>query len=381
MNSTPPERSWHGEADLDDDTLRLEKDLLVNTPTSGPTAASPPLPAVFQRYQAALDSALRDRLSDDSSFVYSMLRYNMGWADIQGAPVSAAQGKALRPTLCLLTCEAVCGDFSLAVPAAAAFELVHNFSLIHDEVQDRDESRRHRPTLWTVWGDAKALSAGNVLRVVADVTIDRLQGEDASFRKVHSIGRVMTEASLEMIEGQYLDVSYEGRSDIGMKSYLDMIARKTGALIRSPMEVGAIMGANDQSVVDAFRECGRALGLVFQIRDDVLGIWGDEKTTGKPVGADIRQRKNSFPIVHAMSNADGARKRILDRVYDQESISDEDVDTVLEIMDGLGTRGFAHSLATEHCERGLECLEGVEIPPDARNDIEEMAVFLLIRQH
>ena len=344
-------------------------------------SASPPLPAVFQRYQATLESALRDRLSDDSSFVYSMLRYNMGWADTQGVPVSAAQGKALRPTLCLLTCEAVCGDFSRAVSAAAAFELIHNFSLIHDEVQDRDETRRHRPTLWTIWGDAKALSAGNVLRVVADVTIEQLRGGHTSFRKVEAIGRVMTEASLEMIEGQYLDVSYEGRSDIGMRSYLDMIARKTGALIRSPMEVGAIMGADDQIVVDAFSECGRALGCVFQIRDDVLGIWGDERTTGKPVGADIRQRKNSLPIVHAMSTADGARKRTLDRVYGQETISDEDVEIVLDIMDGLGTREFAHSLAAEHCERGLECLNVVEIPPDARNDIEEMAVFLLIRQH
>ena len=277
---------------------------MTNVVPDQSTAPSTSLPAVFQRYQESIDSALRDRLSDSTSFLYSILRYAMGWSDESGAPVSAPQGKALRPTLCLLTCEAVCGEYKRALPPATSLELIHNFSLIHDDIQDRDEYRRHRPTVWKVWGEPIALTAGNVMRIVADTSIEGQRGDSVSAVDIVTVNRVLTEASLEMIEGQYLDVAFEGRSDIGMKSYLDMISRKTGALIRTPMHVGAIMGTDDSEVIESFRECGRSLGYVFQIRDDVLGIWSQEKTTGKPVGADIRRKKNSLPIVHAMSQAD-----------------------------------------------------------------------------
>ena len=349
--------------------------------TSDPSNAPPTLPAVFQRFQDAIDSALRESLSNGASSVYSLLRYAMGWSDAEGAPVSAPQGKALRPTLCLLTCEAVCGEYRRALPPAASLELIHNFSLIHDDIQDRDEYRRHRPTVWKVWGEPMALTAGNVMRIVADTSIEGLRSDSVSAADIVTVSKVLTEASLEMIEGQYLDVAFEGRSDIGMKSYLDMISRKTGALIRTPMHVGAIMGTNYQAVIESFRECGRSLGYVFQIRDDVLGIWSEEKTTGKPVGADIRRKKNSLPIVHAMSKADGAKKRTLDGIYAQETVEDAEVDTVLDIMDSLGTEAYANSLAAEHCDRALERLAGVELPSGARADIEELVTFLLVRQH
>ena len=226
-----------------------------------------------------------------------------------------------------------------------------------------------------------ALTAGNVMRIVADTSIEGLRSDSVSAADIVTVSKVLTEASLEMIEGQYLDVAFEGRSDIGMKSYLDMISRKTGALIRTPMHVGAIMGTNDQAVIESFRECGRSLGYVFQIRDDVLGIWSEEKTTGKPVGADIRRKKNSLPIVHAMSKADGAKKRTLDGIYAQETVEDAEVDTVLDIMDSLGTEAYANSLAAEHCDRALERLAGVELPSGARTDLEELVTFLLVRQH
>ena len=354
---------------------------MTNVTPDQSTAPPPPLPAVFQRYQESIDFALRDRLSDTTSLVYSILRYAMGWSDESGVPVSAPQGKALRPTLCLLTCEAVCGKYERALPPAVSLELIHNFSLIHDDIQDRDEYRRHRPTVWKVWGEPIALTAGNVMRIVADTSIEGLQSDSVSVTDIVTVNEVLTEASLEMIEGQHLDVAFEGRSDIGMKSYLGMISRKTGALIRTPMHVGAIMGTDDPAVIESLRECGRSLGYVFQIRDDVLGIWSEEKTTGKPVGADIRRKKNSLPIVHAMSQADRVQKRTLEVIYDKETIEDADVETVLDIMDSLGTEEFANSMAAEHCERGLEWLKGIEIHSEARVDIEELSTFLLIRQY
>ena len=353
---------------------------MTNVASDASAPPSPPLPAVFQRYQETIDSSLRERLSGGASPVYSMLRYAMGWSDANDVPVSAPQGKALRPTLCLLACEAVCGDFTPALPPAASLELIHNFSLVHDDIQDRDEYRRHRPTLWKVWGEPRALTAGNVLRIVADASVRSLRGHSPAIADVIAADEIITRASLEMIEGQHLDVAFEGRSDIGMENYLDMISRKTGALIRTPMHVGAIMGGGDRAAIDAFRECGRSLGYVFQIRDDVLGIWSEEKTTGKPVGADIRRKKNSLPIVHAMSQAGRARKRTLERIYSQETVGDADVDAVLDIMDGLGTQAFANALAADHCERALERIADTGMTPRARADIEEIASFLLIRQ-
>ena len=190
----------------------------------------------------------------------------------------------------------------------------------------------------------------------------------------------LTGAYLEMIEGQFLDLSYESRGDISLDEYLGMIARKTGALIRCSMELGAYCGSGDAGTVDAFRRCGRALGLVFQVKDDVLGVWGDPDSTGKPVGADVRRKKNSFPVVHAMANASGADARILERVYGKDEPDDGDVTAVLEVMHRLGTRRRAEDLTERHVGEALDALEPVEMAPGARSQVEELAHFLLVRE-
>ena len=357
----------------------------MTTPTTPPMdtmdGEATALPGMFQRYRAHIGQALRSSLSRDTNHVYDLLRYYMGWVDADGNPCVATEGKALRPTLCLFACEASSGSMSKAMPAAVALEFIHNFSLIHDDIQDLDETRHHRLTLWAVWGIPKALVAGNVLRVVADMSLERLVAEGVALDRALSAVDLLTEAYLEMIEGQYLDLAYEGRLDIGMPDYLAMISRKTGALIRCALNLGAVVGTGDKAVIAAFRTCGRSLGYVFQIRDDILGVWGDEETTGKPVGADIRRRKNSFPVVYAMSQAEGKDKQRLLEVYRKERLADEDVSVVLGIMDRLNTREFAQSLASEHCEEALEALAGIELEPSVRREVEELANFLLVRQH
>ena len=340
-------------------------------------------PGMFQRYRADINDALRSSLSVDDMGVYDMLRYCMGWVDVKGAPCLATEGKALRPTLCLFACEAAGGTVDEATPAAAALEFIHNFSLIHDDIQDRDEMRHHRPTLWAVWGVPKALVAGNVLRVTADTCLEALVDETGvdNDRALRVIG-LLTEAYLEMIEGQYLDISYEGRPDIGMPDYLSMISRKTGALIRCAMHLGALIGTRDTATVDAFRNCGRSLGYVFQIRDDVLGVWGDEELTGKPVGADIRCKKNSLPVVYAMSQAEGGDKQLLTDIYNKkDQLNDSDVSVVLDLMEGVKTREYAQSLAAEHGSLALETVAGVELAPEAKQGIEDLVEFLLEREH
>ena len=349
--------------------------------TNSPIYLTDELPGMLQRYRTHISEALRFSLSKDDTPVYDMLRYNMGWVDIEGNPCAATEGKALRPTLCLFGCEATGGSINKAMPAAIALELIHSFSLIHDDIQDHDETRHHRPTLWAKWGVPKALVAGNILRVVADTSLQRLVDEGVGIDQALTVVGMLTEAYLEMIEGQYLDISYEGRPDIAIDDYLNMISKKTGALIRCAVNLGAVIGTRDETTIEAFRVFGRSLGYVFQIRDDVLGVWGNEETTGKPVGADIRRKKNSLPVVYAMSQADTEDKQLLDCIYQKEQLSDDDVSAVLNVMERVNVKGYAQKLAQEHSDIALEALAGVELAPDMRRETEDLVHFLLVRQH
>ena len=334
------------------------------------------------RYRDIIVTTLKKRLSQDFLPVYDMLRYCMGWSDKDGNPVDGAMGKSLRPSLCLFACEAVGGQIRHALPAAASLELIHNFSLIHDEIEDFDETRHHRPTLWTLWGINKALVAGNVLRIVADRSMEMMkidEGKDAE-RVVKGV-ELLTEACLEMIEGQYMDISFEGRIDITLDQYMAMISRKTGALIRCSLQLGAAMGTENLATLETFRKTGTSLGFVFQIRDDILGIWGEEKSTGKPVGIDILRKKNSLPIVHAMDKADKKGKELLREIYSLEHPGEQEVAAVLEIMEQAGTRDYAQKLAYEYEGKALKLFSQTRLSDSHQLDFGVLARFLAVRQY
>ena len=305
----------------------------------------------------------------------------MGWADADGKSLPGTTGKTLRPILCLYACEATGSDYQIALPSAAALEFIHNFSLIHDDIQDRDELRHHKPTLWKLWGDAKAIVAGNSLRIIADSAVIDMESYAENSKDLVTVAGLLTEAYLEMIEGQYLDMAYETQQEISLQAYLAMISRKTGALIRCAMNVGAAISTSDRKVVDSFRKCGQSLGYVFQIRDDVLGVWGSEKAIGKPVGADIKRKKKSLPAVYAMTKASGEAKKTLVRKYTKNDLTANDIARVLEIMEDVGVREYANKLAGKHCENAIEHLSGVEMSDESRKDIEDIAHFLLVRDH
>lgn len=345
-----------------------------------PNVTGDTLPTLFQKYRPHIDAALRNGVPSDDLSIYLMLRYAMGWSDADGNPGDSPTGKGLRPTLCLQTCEASGGTIERALPAAASLELIHNFSLIHDDIQDRDETRHHRPTLWSVWGDPKALVAGNALRVLADQVVGDLTGAGVPHDVAVRVTALLTAAYLEMIEGQYLDLAYETRTGVTLDDYLQMISRKTGALIRCSAELGAVIGSGEEETVKAMGEWGRALGFVFQIRDDYLGVWGKEEETGKPVGADIRRRKKTYPVVHAMSNAEGAALDRLTGIYSQDQIDDSQVDVVMDVMEGLDTRKSTQALAARHCEEATYWLSTVEFDGEAKRDMEEVAQYLLVRE-
>lgn len=364
------------------ESFNLPSTTRATTRAAGQAATG--LPPVFTRHQAVVGAALRAELDDRSLPIYDALRYYMGWADVDGTRRHSPEGKRLRPTLCLLACEAVGGDPATAVPAAAAIELVHNFSLIHDDIEDGDRTRHHRPTLWVVWGEPVAIVAGNSLLAVADLAVYRLRtvgGPDTadSADAVVAAGHILTERYLSMMEGQYLDIAYEGRTDVTVDEYLAMIERKTGALIEGAVELGAFVGSGCAGgVVDGLRAFGSDLGRIFQIRDDVLGIWGGP-ALGKPVGADITRKKNSLPVVHVFEHARNAELRELQRIYTKSDIESADVERVLEVMDSLGTQRWCQELAEERWGRARKRLASLRLSEDATREFLELGEYLLIR--
>lgn len=336
-------------------------------------------PSILTRYRSDLDAFLRSILDRAGpALLYRMMRYHLGWEDEEGRPTSAS-GKALRPSLCLWACEATSGDWRAALPAAAAMELVHNFSLVHDDIQDDDRLRHHRPTVWSAWGKPQAINAGDSLFALARLALLRLEERAVPADKVVQAARILDEATLSMIEGQCLDLGFEERAEIGLDEYLEMIAKKTGALLEASLHLGALVGSDDLTLAERFARCGRLLGIAFQIRDDVLGTWGQEEVTGKPA-ADVRRRKKSLPVVYALTQASGDARDALLRLYTQETLDEGDVGRVVDILDGVGARAYCERMAEERIDEALAELAATSISSSARREFAELAEFLLRRE-
>jgi geranylgeranyl diphosphate synthase type I len=336
-------------------------------------------PAVISRYRRELHKYLRDLISNHQPpDLYRMIRYHLGWEDADGHPAEH-MGKELRPALCLLACEAVGGDWRRALPAAAAVELVHNFSLVHDDIQDRDIERHHRSTVWSVWGDAQAINAGDALLALARLSILRLRDEGVPADDVLDAARVLDERTLEMVEGQTMDLSFEERLDVGVEIYIDMIERKTGALFDCSLRLGALAAGCHQDLAEAMGRCGRLMGTAFQIRDDMLGIWGAESRTGKEPATDIRRRKKSLPAVYALTQAEGPTLDELRRVYTKVELTSDDVSLVLRTLDAIGAQGYCARLALATKQAALKELDELPLNSDAAQELRQTATFLLER--
>lgn len=354
----------------------------MSSPHADPAlTVEPSLPEAVLRHQTAVQGAIRASLTWGPPDLQTLLHYHLGWVDQRGEPVSGAGGKALRPALCLFSCEAVGGDAARALPAAVALEVIHNFSLIHDDIQDEDRERRHRPTVWAVWGKARALVAGNVMRALADTAIDGLALTVTEPERALEAAATLTERCLEMIEGQYLDLSFETRRDVTTGEYLAMVSKKTGALVEAAMHVGAFLGGGDPARVSAFRRCGRLMGLAFQARDDVLGIWGDSALTGKAIGADIRRKKQSLPVVYGFRQAGPAERQRLEALYAGAEMDDRVVSDVMAMLDSLGARDYAQAVAEEQGQEAARVMRQAELDPESAAAFEQLTDFMIHRNH
>jgi geranylgeranyl diphosphate synthase type I len=334
-------------------------------------------------YLTAIEAAMREVLDRVVPAAlrpfYGMLAYHLGWQDAAFQPVEAPSGKRLRPLLCLLSCQ-VTGRWEAALPAAAAVELVHNFTLIHDDIQDHSPLRRGRPAVWSVWGIPQAINAGDGLFIIARNALLDLRARGIPPDVIMDCIAVLDETILRICEGQYLDLAFEQRLDVDEEAYRGMISRKTAALLEAAMHLGALVGAASDEVTAALRGYGGALGLAFQVQDDLLGVWGEEDRTGKPAAADVYGRKLGLPAVHALAQASPADRERLAQVYGGSGpVSPEDVAAVLAAMARSGTRSYVEAAAVQHHRAALAALEGVPAGP-AREALAGLAEALLGRE-
>jgi geranylgeranyl diphosphate synthase type I len=311
--------------------------------------------------------------------------YHLGWVDTNLAPTRSNPGKLLRPTLLLLAYEAV-GAWGLAdgtarettsylqraLPAAVSVELIHNFTLIHDDIEDGDTERRHRPTLWNTWGIPQAINTGDGMFSLARLALWEVMDNGVDGNIAAHLGAVLDRAVVEIAEGQYLDISFEQRQDISVAMYIDMISRKTAALMRCAVELGAMIGTRDQKTIQSFANFGQAIGIAFQIRDDILGIWATASESGKTQAGDIYRRKKSLPILYTFEHANVQDLQTLHKIYSSDApVTNEQVDTVLAIFEHTKTQAHCSTYLQQQCGVAYEALDNI---PHAINTVSNQAI-------
>jgi geranylgeranyl diphosphate synthase, type I len=334
-----------------------------------------------QKYRDELLAEISSVIGDGKLPLYGMMRYQLGWVDEQGKPQPGWGGKMLRSALCLLTCELVGGDWRKALPAAASLEMVHNFSLIHDDIEDGSPQRRHRDALWKVWGQAQAINTGDAMFALARLAMLRLATRGVPDTKVLRAVSRLDETCLQLTTGQYLDISYEQRLDIGVKQYLDMISGKTASLFACSFYLGALVACDNEPVITHLDNFGRKLGMVFQIQDDILNIWGDGSVTGKPSAWDIHHKKKSLPIIYALEKSSGKQRDIVLAVYQKQRLDDADVAAVVSILDLLDTRSYVQKLARDYHKQAVEELKASNLKPEVVQRLLQVAEPLIGRTH
>ncbi|MBN1579627.1 MAG: polyprenyl synthetase family protein [Anaerolineae bacterium] len=334
--------------------------------------------AYLDRYLPLLEKELKATLAvpdDVLAPFYGMMGYHMGWVDAQLDDTYAPQGKRLRPVFCLLTCEAVGGQMEQALPAATAVELLHNFSLIHDDIEDNSSTRRHRTTLWRVWGLPHGINCGDALFAISFRTMDTLRERGVTAEIVLNAQRMFADTCILLTEGQYMDMIFEKQMDIEVDDYLRMVRNKTAVLIACSMHLGALIGGADEGTRSKYAYFGENLGMAFQVVDDILGIWGQESKTGKSASSDILTRKKTLPVVYALGNAE------LRAIYEQDDLHEHDAVRAVQILDELGARQYAEWVAQDYAEKAMACLDDVDRGSPAHRAIHDLGRWLLQRDH
>lgn len=325
-------------------------------------------PAIEDEMYVAL-SILNDK---EHAELHRMLTYHLGWDDV--GHLLDSRGKRIRPLLVTLTAAAAGADWQNGLPAAVAVEFVHNFSLIHDDIQDESPLRRGRPSVWKKWGIAQAINAGDTLYSLAHLTLMKLE-ELVSIEVANQAALLLPSTCLALTQGQFLDLAYESRTDLSEADYWPMVKRKTAALIATSTELGSMVAQVDAQIQVQYREFGEYLGLAFQVQDDILGIWGDTNITGKSVKSDLISGKKSYPVLWGLNQAGPFAER-----WYKGNIQLEEVEELADQLTEEGAYEHSRQIANEMTEKALNALDNIVPASDFGSALRTLTERLLNRQ-
>lgn len=338
------------------------------------TLVTSPVPPVLDRARVLVTPVEREAVSRLHPSIRLAAEYHLGWCEADGQPVAGDGGKCIRPALAVLSAEAVGAGAGISLPGAAAVELVHNFSLLHDDVIDADRERRHRPTVWAIFGIGSAIIVGDALHALAHQLLLEVPG-----RAGEGAGRALSLATSRMIAGQAEDVAFETGTGVTVERYMEMVDGKTGAILACAASIGAILASGPDPTVSALYQFGVNLGRSFQAVDDLLGIWGDPSRTGKPIAGDLRQHKQTLPVLAALADPCEHREE-LERLLGAVTLSDAELARTAELLDLCGGRAETVETARRHLEAALACLDIPELYPAAVSELTDLARFVTQRE-
>ena len=331
-------------------------------------------PEILERARLLVEPAMAVAVEGLCAELGLPARYHLGWVEVDGSPSTVGAGKGLRPALAVLSAEAVGASSEVALPGAVAVELLHNFSLIHDDIIDGDIERRHRATTWAVFGTEDAIISGDALHNLA---FQVLLGEATPERVAATA--CLVQATSAMLAGQAADMAFDDLPVVSFGDCLAMEADKTGALLGCAASIGAVLAGATQETVAALEFFGSELGLAFQAIDDVLGIWGDPAVTGKAAGNDLRKRKKSMPVAVVLAGSSSGATDLA-AIYDQPGdLSTDDVAQATEIIEAAGGRDRTETEASDRLKSALASIDGLAIPVAVDEEIRNLARFVVQR--
>ncbi|MEU7550885.1 polyprenyl synthetase family protein [Streptomyces sp. NPDC044571] len=319
--------------------------------------------------------ALRETVDTIDNRLRPIVAYHFGWMDTAGRPVAKSSGKMVRAALAVLSAQAVGGDPEQAVVGAVAVELVHNFSLLHDDVMDRDLERRGRPTVWSKFGIPAAILAGDILLARACGMFEGRDGDQGWATKT------LIDAIAELAEGQMADLSLERRSSSTLREALTVSEQKTAALLRCACELGAGLAGATAEQRERLGSFGTHLGMSFQLVDDVLGIWGDPAVTGKPVRSDLHNRKKSIPVVAALNSGTEASRELAALYAAPEPLTEEQARRAAELVELAGGRAWTEAEIERHRSLAVAELAAAGLTEEQQAPLLALADYIAFRNH
>ena len=322
---------------------------------------------------ALVDGALEQIVCSRDMELYRMMSHHMGWEDRDYGAHSRTAHLG-RGVLCLISCGVSGGDLDKALPAAAAVELVHNFTLIHDDVQGGQPKRNNRDAVWWIWGPAQAINAGDGMHALARLALFQLMDRDVNADTTFRAVQFLDEASLKTCEGRFLDLEAQERIDLSLDGYLKMASAKTGALMACAMKLGGLLADAGEQTLEALAACGNDLGVSLQMRDDIRELWATDPDTPS---AELMNKKKLLPVVLALENASVSDKRRLGDIYFKRVLDSSDIISLKETLEELGIRDECHRLLEESRSRALGALASDDLSEDGRTRIAELAGAML----